>query len=266
MELFEERYASVAGADPVQLLHRFRHLPYENLSKIIACQGRETPAPRLPRQVMQGHLRLGTGGTCFSLTELFRHLALAAGLDSYPVMAHMRHGPDIHCALRVEHRGRAYLLDPGYLVQRPLPLGQTVSLDTWHPGEALLVPAGRLKGACTDADGDFDLYTLEGDGPRWRYRFTDAPPTPEAFLHHWHRSFQQPGMRSLLVTHRGDGGERIYLHNHRLRISGQGGKVNQNVRQTLHHTVEEIFGIDGQVTSAARDLLERRRQEGVRGR
>jgi arylamine N-acetyltransferase len=110
--LFEERYgATPRHADLVvltELLARFAHLPYENLSKILAwANGAAAPteARRGPRRVMEDHLALGTGGTCFSLTDLLRCLAGASGFRCYPVMAHMRHGANIHCALRVEAGG-----------------------------------------------------------------------------------------------------------------------------------------------------------------
>jgi len=263
--LFEERYGAsrigtgVAGL--LELLDRFSHLPYENLTKILAWDGGlRPPAPRGPRRVMEDHLALGTGGTCFSLTELLRQLVQQAGLACHPVMAHMRHGANVHCALRVELHGRGYLVDPGYLVRQPQPLTRTPApFERERPGQARLVPAGSLPGVPDGVpDGDFDLYTLEQEGPRWRYRFADRAPTLEAFLHHWLASFRQPGMRSLLVTQR-DGGDRLYLHNHKLRSRGPGGAVNRNVRQSLDRVVQEVFGIDPGVTAAAHRLLERGR-------
>jgi hypothetical protein len=235
-QLYGELPADGRAGSLVELVRRFGQLPYENLSKILAWEGgQRAPHLRLPRQVMQEHMELGTGGTCFSLTELLRQLARAVGFECYPVMAHMKHGQNIHCALRVEARGRAYLVDPGYLVRRPLPLDlaqrRSMSLEPCseepRSEEPLLVPAGRGPVAVPHGvgEGDFDLFTIEPDGPRWRYRFSDVAPGEEAFLEHWRQSFFLPGMRSLVASCRADGGERLYLHNHKLRAQGPTGKT-----------------------------------------
>ena len=262
--LFEERYGTTSRRGDLgalgDLLPRFAHLPYENLSKILAWSNgavRPIEARRGPLRVMEDHLAVGTGGTCFSLTELLRCVARSAGLQCFPVMAHMRHGANIHCALRVEAGGRAYLVDPGYLLRTPLRLANQPPRLGDQPGSALIVPAGSLDPPPPPGvpAGDFDLYTVEPEGPRWRYRFADRPVSEEEFLGHWNRSFLQPAMRSLLVTSRGDGGELVYLHNHKLRRQGADGKRTTNVRAELDRRVAESFGIDPAVTRQAASLV-----------
>lgn len=256
--LFEERFGRPAGLE--ELVRRFSSLPYENLSKILAWDGGQAPpSPRLPRRVMREHLEVGTGGTCFSLTELLRQLAGAGGLEAHPVMAHMRHGANVHCALTVQRAGRRFLVDPGYLVPEPLPL-EAAATRAWEVGRARLVRAGSLTGVPAGVpEGALDLYTMEPEGPRWRYRLDPRPPSAAVFHHHWLESFGQPGMRSLLVTLRDEEGRRLYLHNHKLRILGPEGKVNRNVRATLEQTMADHFGIDPRVCAAAREALRRRR-------
>ena len=308
--LFEERYGLLPHqgtlGDLTELLGRFAHLPYENLSKIIAWNsGLATSDPmapsqiadskinrandtetrvtlhqhlpgqaildramRRPVQVMEDHLQLGTGGTCFSLTELLRQLLQMAGFSCYPVMAHMRYGNNIHCALRVNLAihpwggkgcsGAAFLVDPGYLVRQPLPLRtSTVAPQALAPGQPLLVPAGSLGPIPPHIPrGDFDLFTVEENGPRWRYRFTDHPPSEDEFLHHWRASFFQPAMHSLFATQRSVEGELMYLHNHKLRRRGSATKVTRNVRADMESTVEQIFGIDRQVTRQAIEIIQ----------
>ena len=244
-------------ADLRRLSRAFARLPYENLSKILASEQRR---PRLPLEVMTDHLALGTGGTCFSLTELLRVLASAAGLSCHPVMAHMRHGANIHCALRVEAGGRAFLVDPGYLLPRPLELGRAApeEPETGHP---IIVPAGAHDGVPEGvAAGDFDLFTREPDGLKWRYRFSDRAPTREAFMERWLASFTLPGMRSLVATRREED-TRLYLHNHKLRSQGTDHKSTRNVRATLEDSVEQTFGIHPDVTRRARAILDRRKEE-----
>jgi arylamine N-acetyltransferase len=269
VDLFFDRYgtptASGRLADLTDLLGQFARLPYENLTKIMAFDAaNQTPNLRRPLRVMEDHLELGTGGTCFSLTELLRHLTAQLGFTCYPVMAHMRHGANIHCALRLEVEGRPFLVDPGYLVRHPLALSsRSPRPKEDHPGQAILVPAGSLGPVPSGAPaGDFDLFTLEEDGPRFRYRFSDRAPTEEEFLIHWKRSFFQVGMRSLLVSSRSDSGEFQFLHNHKLRRVTASGKKTQNVRSSLDEEVRSTFGIDPSVTKNAvaiiRELREKR--------
>ena len=269
--LFEERYGRLPRGGLAalgDLVARFEPLPYENLTKILALEtaGPGAPPLRMPARVMADHLALGTGGTCFSLTELLRELVLEAGFDAHPVMAHMRHGANIHCALRVEAQGRAYLVDPGYLVRRPLAL--TAAPGRAEVGEPLLLRVGALAELVPPGvpPGDFDLFTREPSGPRWRYRFSDHPAPREVFLAHWQQSFRLPGLRSLIVTRRDAVGRRLYLHDHKLRRSGGGeASTTRNVRQELAQAVAQSFGIDPEVTSRASAAVEAARQGRGRG-
>jgi arylamine N-acetyltransferase len=266
--LFEERFGAVPSVGSaldrlVELVDRFNHLPYENLSKILSWEGGAAPPRlRLPEEVMRDHIVLGTGGTCYSLTELLRQLARAAGFTCHPVMAHMRHGENIHCALRVEVGDRAYLVDPGYLVRRPLPMADSDDRTVVEIGDPLLVPVGRHPDRVPQEAprGDFDLFTVEEEGPRWRYRFSVRAPTEQEFITHWNESFHLPGMRSLVVTRRAPDGQRLYLHNHKLRRRGGASSSTENVRQVLDQTVEDLFGIDPEITRRAWELIRRQRQ------
>jgi len=264
--LFSERYGAPPRGDlsALRALARsFSNLPYENLSKILVSS--ETRL-RLPLEVMGDHLELGTGGTCFSLTELLRVLVTHCGLRCYPVMAHMRHGANIHCALRVEAGGRAYLVDPGYLLPRPLELEERTPEEPPEAGHPVIVAAGSLPGAPPGIPpGDFDLFTAEQHGYKWRYRFSDSSPTEEEFFARWRQSFDLPGMRSLVATRRDDAGARVYLHNHKLRVQGADHKRTRNVRASLEASVEQTFGIDPRVTSEARAILDRRKERWRRG-
>jgi len=283
VRLFQDRYGPVRhGAGPTaveELLRAFAELPYENLSKIVAWnrgRGPATPASSLlpqagwlrdPLTVVSDHLALGTGGTCFSLTELLRALLEEAGLIAEPVMAHMRHGPNIHCALRVQLAGRSYLCDPGYLLDQPLALASCPPDGELAPGQPFLVRAGSLAGAPGETlAGDFDLFTTDLDGSaRWRYRFSDRATSREEFLGHWQRSFSLPAMRSLLATRR-RGEELLYLHNHKLRRQGAGRTRTQNVRAELPGSLQRVFGIDPEISRRALELLRDEREAWRRAR
>jgi hypothetical protein len=105
---------------------------------------------------------------------------------------------------------------------------------------------------------------MEPDGPRWRYRVDHPPATPDRFQQHWLESFRRPAMRSLLITLR-VGQERLYLHNHKLRVTGPGGKHNRNVRSCFEETAAGLFGIEPRVAAAALAALRRLRGGGGDG-
>ena len=240
--LFDERYGLPAGRareeELATLASRFAELPYENLTKIIALA--EGGKLRGPEQVMTEHLALGTGGTCFSLVELLRSLASAAGFPCRPAMAHMRHGANIHCVLLCETASGTFVVDPGYLLPRPMPLAREAgAVKAPRLGEARVVRAGSLGPVPAGIpDGELDLYTIEPEGPLWRYRIDPHPPTPAEFEAHWRASFAMPAMRSLLCTRRTPGDEILYLHNHKLRHRSAEGKRTENVRAELCERVQ----------------------------
>ena len=104
-----------------KIVEAFSQYPYENISKIIKLNRHldEAYPIRLPEEVIEDHLTAGLGGTCFSMTFTLQTILVQNGFDCYPVMADMRAGRNIHCALVASVEGRKYLLDPGYLLGRP---------------------------------------------------------------------------------------------------------------------------------------------------
>ncbi len=251
------------------LLARLSPVPYENLTKIIVLDQHGGPHLRGPEVVISEHLQLGTGGTCFSLTELMRVLVTSAGFTAYPVMAHMRHGANIHCALIARVGGESYLLDPGYLVRRPLALAPSPgdkAVEGHGLGAPLLLPAGQREGAPPGVPaGDFDLFTLEPEGLRWRYRFSDRAPSPQEFEGHWRASFSQQSMGSLFASTSSADAGRVILHNHKLRCQGQQTKVNHNIRASMPGSVEQYFGIDPRITERAAAIIHKLREQRKRG-
>jgi arylamine N-acetyltransferase len=266
LSLFEARYGGLApaSAPPLARLHdlaaRFAAFPYESLSKVVAyLEAGGRPSPRLPARVMADHLSLGAGGTCFSLTELFRCLALAAGLEAHPVLCRTRRGDADHCALVAWAGGRPHLVDPGYLLERPLPLAGAGAVEG-ERGEPLLVAAGsldpRFGAPPLERPGELDLFTHEDEGPRWRYRVQTRPPTEAEFRARWLQSFEGLGRKKIVATRRLPGGGVLYLHGHKLRRSGATGHTTRNVRASLADAAREGFGISPVLTERALALLE----------
>ncbi len=247
---------------------QFGNLPWENLTKFIKKhQTRRMPCGdhpetervlrgsaqlRLSEEVLTDHARLGTGGTCFSLTNALRRITTDLGYHAYPVMADMRHGPNIHCALLVELDGGLCLLDPGYLVSEPMSLRpDTVT--------RVRLPGSRLEYRSVRGRGEFELYTVSDQGEetfRYRLRTQQVPETD--FRRFWLQSLDAAGMNSLhlnKVTSQG----RLSAHNLNLRIEFDHGKTNVKLRGRYVEEVAGSFGIDTKVVRRAFEEWEKRR-------
>jgi arylamine N-acetyltransferase len=224
----------------------FSTLPYENLTKLIAKMSGASGADRLrrPLRVMEDHVSNGTGGTCFSLTSTLVEILTAFGFDARPVMGDMRHGPDIHCAALVEAPFGSFILDPGYLVGAPVPLGDGASRA--RVGSAELVYE-RVTPSLVR------MCAMGVDGPEPRCTLKLGRLRPEEFEQHWQRSFDAPGMNSLHLC-RVDGSDRLYAHNRNMRIDGAAGRRNLKLGDGWAAQVSSAFGIDGAVAQAALEL------------
>ncbi len=242
------------GGDELPLLRAilksFSHFPYENLSKIIKLH-RSGPHIRLPVEVLEDHLRMGLGGTCFSLTFLLQTILDRYGFSSYPVMADMRAGRNSHCCLVVKIGQRKYLLDPSYLLHLPLELDpvQSQVFDVGHSSvELQFAPQTQC----------YNLFTLNRKERKWRYRFRDIPTPLADFLGYWRSSFDWKGMWGIcLIRSTGEG--LYYLHNDFMRRTTQQGRINYGLRGE-DSVVEEIFGLKREVVEEAREALRMRRE------
>ena len=108
------------------ILTCFSKLPYENISKIIKYQKQfeSNDKIRLPFEIIEDHQLYNLGGTCFSLTFFLQTILKHQGYICYPVMAEMNWGKNVHCATIVDLNSQKYLVDPGYLLTRPMALSQ----------------------------------------------------------------------------------------------------------------------------------------------
>jgi arylamine N-acetyltransferase len=227
------------------LLAAFTRLPYENISKIIK-DGREERLSmklRLPAEVMEDHMRFKLGGTCFSLTFLLQTVLTHSGFSCYPVMADMRSGPNTHCAVVVVMESKPYLVDPGYLLSRPMEMNSARPrvYDSNHTGVELVFNGDTRT---------HDLYTFNREQLKWRYRFTDRPVLPAEFLGHWQSSFSWNSMHGICLT-KVERGKMVYIHKTHMRETTYDGKKNFNIKQTLHQTVSGVFGIPEALVEAA---------------
>lgn len=232
------------------ILQHYANIPYENVSKIIKLNQyhhQRGPIIRLPAEVMHEHISHKLGGTCFSLTFFLHSILAQHGFDTYPVMADMRAGRNIHCCLIVVLDEVKYLVDPGYLLTRPMELNPTK--PRLFRGEFTGV---ELRYHVQNQH--YDLFTFDKMSTKWRYRFQDRPVPPEEFLQHWLASFGWNSMNGLCLTRIMPGGL-LYVRKNFMRETTFQGKKNHNIRKNYHASIQEYFGIDPQVIEQARAAL-----------
>lgn len=232
----------------------FSALPWENLTKFIKKHrlADETGKLRRSLEVLEDHARFGAGGTCFSLTNALRRIAVDLGYRAYPVMADMRHGPNVHCGLLVELDGGRYLLDPGYLVPEPVPLREG---ETVHVGLA----GQRLEYRPVAGGNEVDLYTInERDEEIFRYRLRPRPVPEAGFIRFWIESFEASGMNGLHLNRVASEG-RLSAHNFNLRVDTGRRKQNIKLRDGYVEKISHRFGLDRSLVGEAFGAWERLR-------
>ncbi len=255
-ELFFGHFPLTAGDPDKDLLKavvlHFSKLPYENLTKIISKFTYDDPDERLcgPEEVLKGFIENNTGGTCFSLTWCLGSILSGVGFRCYPVMADMKRA-NIHCALVVHVDNKRFIVDPGYLLGEPVELTSRPAAVMTTFGKVELRPRG---------DTGYDLFTITGDDRKWRYRVRTTPVPGNLFLKYWKESFSLPMMNSIQLTRLTDDGH-LYIRNHHLRLSREGAKINENIRQDLESRIEREFGIPSSIVAEANEYIERMKSE-----
>lgn len=220
----------------VDVLTHYAKLPYENISKIVKLHKNYIAVDRirLPDEVIEDHLAYHLGGTCFSLTFTLQTILTQLNFVCYPFIAHMNNRPNSHCALVVLLNDKKYLVDPGYLLNRPMQLDKdSVKLyRTEHTGIELLFKQDEET---------YHLYTFDQNNVKWRYQFQDKPLTLNEFLHFWSDSFYWAGMRAICLTQvKPDG--MVYVNKNFVQVQNLHGKKKGHV-EDIHRLVNEIFHI-----------------------
>ena len=233
-----------------EVLTCFSRLPYENISKIIKQYNHfnSTGAIRLPTEVMEDHTLHRLGGTCFSLTFFLQTILMQYGFQCYPVMADMRWGKNVHCALIVLYNQKYYLTDPGYLLHKPF------EMDTNNPRIYFSDHSGVeiLFASPTKA---YEVYTFNHEKTIWRYRFWNRPVKKDIFLSYWLDSFHWNSMHGLCLT-KSEKGKMIYVHKYFMRETTFEGKRNFNIKNNYHKIIQSHFGIDPERVEEALSALE----------
>ena len=228
----------------------FSSLPYENLTKVLKHDREGGVVRRGPEEVIRDHLRLGSGGTCFSLTAALLHVLRGLGLRAEPILADRHYGENTHSALLVWLEGHPHLLDPGYLILKPLPLPGDRDLEQRVPtsfNELLL--RHRERGS------KIELHTLQQGATSHRLTFKPEPAEDREFLAAWDASFGWEMMRYPLRT-RVAGSDQLYLQGSRFQR-----RSHREVERSELATAEDIarnFGLEEGLVEKALAAFSRR--------
>ena len=195
---------------------------------------------------------MGFGGTCFSLTFYLQSILTQHDFMCYPVIAHMRNRPNVHCALVVIMNRLKYLVDPGYLLTQPMEI---------HPDKPRLYRTTHtgVELRFNKDDESYHLYTFDREEIKWRYTFMDQPLQADEFLKHWQASFYQGTMHGICMTRVQDDGM-IYLHNDYLQVTSIEGKIKKKLKENYLDTVQDLFGISPQWVEEALSAIPRNKE------
>ncbi len=257
METVPAAFPPAFPAPVLQALRELSALPYENLSKIVAFAGvgnsgvpgttgatdragrsadRES-ALVLASDWLERTRATGAGGTCFSLTWWLRQRIQSAGLACAFLMGDKGRSRDIHCGLRFDWNGRAYLLDPGYMLFDPLPLPEA------GLSAAVFVSPNEIRIEDLPAIGAWRLWSGPRGDLKPRFDFRRAAVSESEFLSHWEASFDLP-MMAYPVLNRLKDGVQYYLQKRSLLVrTAEGGRMRKLSREEMTEVLGVTFGI-----------------------
>lgn len=214
---FLEHFGIPPDGSPRQMLGSvvtaFAGLPYENITKIIkrAESGSAEKARRYPEEVIRDHIDWGSGGTCFSLTSALAHLIRSLGWRAEYILADRRYGQNTHCALLVWLDDVPHILDPGFLIIKPIPVSDVGEREFTTAFNSLIL-------APEENQSRVALSTVHKGARTYRLTYKTSPVDESEFLKAWDESFSWEMMRYPLLT-RTTASKQLYLNGSRFQIS-----------------------------------------------
>ena len=232
------------------LLAELSAIPYENLSKVVAKQGRAREnALNFSASWMEDHRRLGLGGTCFALTHWLKIKMDALGFSTAYLMADKRRDKNIHCGLQFESNGRAYLLDPGYLIFSPLSLPGEDGFSEAHSAPNSI----RLEDVADT--GAWRLFTGPAGGLKHRFDFRKEPVASNEFQRHWENSYDWPMMRYPVLNRVAEGTQYYLQKNNLLVRTEAGSRMTALSPAQVSETAQTLFGLPRALVEEALEIL-----------
>lgn len=227
----------------------FFHIPYENLTKIIKSQSVKS-APeifRLPDELINDHLRMRLGGTCYSLSFALYNLLTHLGFDCYLVAADTFGKIDNHAALIVQIDDAKFLVDPGFTIPNVIEVSEE-RITYGHN------PLGRVQLEYKGYGRLFHLTTRNRQTEKFRFILKDMPINEDTFFQLWEHSFTSGSLDAINIVN--------VIKNRLVRCRNEvlteytaKGKLQKSIAHNLQQTIEEIFGFPTFITHQAFTLL-----------
>ena len=231
----------------------FSRIPYENITKIIrwADAGGLEQARRSPEEVINDHIRWGTGGTCFSLTSTLCWLARCMGFEAEYLLADRSYGQNTHSALLVRIDGEPYLVDPGYLITEPVPMTLSAQMKIEAGGEQLtLIPGGN----------GISLFTSRAGKIVHRLTYKTTPVDDGEFNKAWDASFHWEMMKYPLLARTGSSG-RVYLRGSMFQVSNNKSVFREKIPENeLAAKITHEFCVHPALVAQALHILKKKEE------
>ncbi len=239
----------LSSLDHISAVSRyFSRLPYENISKILKKGQSGTDLRlRLPDELTHDHYAWHLGGTCFSLTYFLCGIYTILGYEVSPLVCSLNWGENNHSAVVVQLAGRRYLVDPGYMIFKPLPLMK-------ENVQALLSAETGLSLRFDRNTERYSLFTFRKGQFVRRYQFEDKPTSWDSFATHWQNSFELPGMEALTLT-RIEGNEMLFIQGDFIKITAPEQIQKNRDHNLAEKLIRDRFQIPLEKLEAARHLL-----------
>ncbi|OQY27848.1 MAG: hypothetical protein B6244_09345 [Candidatus Cloacimonetes bacterium 4572_55] len=231
------------------------HLPYENITKIIKSSECTSLSdkPRFPDELISDHLRLRTGGTCFSLSYGLHKLLTELGFDSYLVSADIEGKVENHVAVIVIVNDTKFLVDPGFTIPNVI----EISEDRITYGHN---PAGRVRLEYIGVGRLFRLSNRNQKIEKFRFILKDMPISEEYFVEIWEKTFQNGSLETINIC-KVVNGYLIRCRNEILTEYTLTGKFQKSIAHNFTEMVSRLFGFPHYLIREANILIKERQNQ-----
>lgn len=195
---------------PSEVIKYFTSIPYENATK--RARGRFESKQAEVEALAENFLNGVGGGTCFPFAEALVQVLAAFKIPAHPVLCDRSYGRAVHCGVLADFGGKPLWLDPGYLVNKPIPLYEGgMVIDNGFNDIKLVHDAGIVR-----------VFTIEAGSERLRYWFKPAPTVRSEFEAAWEDSYKWEMMNYVVATRR-TADKQYYLRKNALIEKSRGG-------------------------------------------
>jgi len=223
----------------------FKNLPYENITKIFRLSLEPENRPRKLLTVFRDNEDLGSGGTCFSLTNSAVELFRQNHIPAWPIEGKMARRSFPHYAFICHYQGHHCFADPGYLIYEIISLPKN--------GASVQFSNGVIDYRITNLENDqYALFQNNNDNYQEKYRFSLKPVSDSLFRQHWLESFE--AMHEIVLS-RLLNDRFIYIHGNFVQIRTRNSTWKMADREKTRAALFEFFTFSPEQIAEAERLL-----------